>query len=82
MAWYIPCMGRKPIGKAPKIQRGVSLDPEVYSAIQADAERLDKTWNEIAESLLRAGLRASGALPQKQKSSRVTQDDDYVGLPT
>lgn len=38
--------------RKPKIQRGLSMTQELAAAIQADADKLGKTWNEVAESAL------------------------------
>lgn len=36
----------------PKIQRGISLRPEIYERIQQDAERLGLRFNDVVERIL------------------------------
>lgn len=74
-------MGRKPIGKTPKVQRGISLDPELIQAIQDDANRLGKRWNEIAESVLRKAFPVSRDLhPVGKTSHNEAESDPEVSL--
>lgn len=54
-----PCMALKTKG-APKLQRGLSLTPELYAAIQREADKYGLTWNETAERVLRRAFLSPG----------------------
>lgn len=45
-------MALKTAVRKPKVQRGISISPELSNAIHDIAGKLGKTWNEIAEAAL------------------------------
>ena len=38
--------------KRTKVQRGISISPELHDAIQAEADRRGVRWNDVVESAL------------------------------
>lgn len=59
----------------PKVQRGISLARDLYDAIQADAEKYGKPWNEVAEAVLRRAFLPGSDLHNRAKSSRQRADE-------
>lgn len=77
-------MALKTAGRKPKVQRGLSLTQELNAAILATADKLGKTWNEVAESALNRVFLLPSDLQNQAKSTRSSQDrngeirnDDY-----
>lgn len=75
-----PCMALKSPKKEkkPKVQRGLSMTPELRDAIQKEADKYDTlTWNDIAEqALLKAFLPSSDL----SKKTEISTSDQGAGL--
>lgn len=66
--------------KPPKVQRGISLHPALYEAIKADADKLGKGWNEVAESVL-AKAYSTGSNLHKQAVNCPNDEDESLEIP-
>lgn len=66
--------------RTPKIQRGLSMTPELYEAIRADADKLGKPWNEVAESAL-ARVFLAGRDYANSREKLANTGADLVSLP-
>jgi hypothetical protein len=51
MSGQYPCMALKTI-RTPKVQRGLSLQKDLYERIVDEADKYGRTWNETVELVL------------------------------
>lgn len=56
-------MAQTATGKAVKVQRGISLPPSLYAAIQSEAIKSGRSWNDVAEAALARAFAESEAMP-------------------
>ncbi len=67
----------------PKVQRGISLAPELNERIREEADKYGRTWNETAELVLRRAFCSDAHDSQKQPETRHIQhgEDRELELP-
>lgn len=71
-------MARQKAPTAPKVQRGISLQADLFQAIGNVANTLGQTWNEVAEAALRRAFLHAGDLQNRAVKSNKTDTDDIA----
>lgn len=64
------CMNLKRMKREPKVQRGISLSPELRDRIQRVADMLGRSWNEVAEAVLDEQIPPLPETTSKAENSR------------
>lgn len=60
----------------PKVQRGVSLAPDLYASISAEADKYGRTWNETVELVLRKAFLSDAPDMHDKHEKRIAQHDE------
>jgi len=64
--------------RKPKIQRGVSLDPDLFARISVTASRLGMPWNTVVEAALGRAFPDGHEMPTSQEKRKAQQPSDEL----